>query len=197
MNGGPGVSRKGSLMLGGKASCRHGSFSRLSRRTGDRRLGPAHLPGRPGHLSGHRGPGERHLMLFSWAIYNPPPSGSRLSADGRYAVFSSDASNLIAGLTDTNNGPDLYLHDRIAGTTVLVTRSAGDPLVTSNGSSATAGISPSPGRSPISFPAKAWTAGPMPSSMTDSPTARPWRAARPVPAPAPAAVHPTIGRCRW
>jgi hypothetical protein len=71
-------------------------------------------------------------MLFPWAVYNPPPAGSRLSADGRYAVFSSHAGNLIAGLTDANNGADLYLHDRMAGTTVLISRSAADPLITSN-----------------------------------------------------------------
>ena len=35
-----------------------------------------------------------------------------ISADGRYVVFASSASNLVAG--DTNNATDLFLHDRDA-----------------------------------------------------------------------------------
>ncbi len=42
------------------------------------------------------------------------------SADGRYIVFTSDATNLASG--DTNGVTDVFLRDRIAGTTVLVSR---------------------------------------------------------------------------
>jgi Tol biopolymer transport system component len=41
--------------------------------------------------------------------------GPGLSADGRYAVFSSDATNLVAG--DTNKARDVFIHDRLNHTT--------------------------------------------------------------------------------
>lgn len=41
-----------------------------------------------------------------------------LSGDGRYVVFASDASNLVAG--DTNGVADVFLRDRIAGATSRV-----------------------------------------------------------------------------
>jgi hypothetical protein len=41
-----------------------------------------------------------------------------LTADGRYVVFRSAASNLVAG--DTNNMPDIFRHDRQTGTTIRV-----------------------------------------------------------------------------
>ncbi len=64
------------------------------------------------------------------------PAGGFLSADGRYLVFTSTAENLVAGLTlSTVHFDQIYLHDRIAGTTVLVTRSAADAAVTCNGAS--------------------------------------------------------------
>ncbi len=44
-----------------------------------------------------------------------------ISADGRYVAFCSYATNLTAN--DTNNVPDVFLHDRQTGTTTLVSRS--------------------------------------------------------------------------
>lgn len=41
-----------------------------------------------------------------------------ISADGRYVAFVSDASNLVAG--DTNGAPDVFLRDRLLGTTVRI-----------------------------------------------------------------------------
>ena len=46
-----------------------------------------------------------------------------ISADGRFVIYLSSASNLIAGLNDGNGSDDLFLYDRIAGTTTLVSRS--------------------------------------------------------------------------
>ncbi|MBX3059677.1 MAG: PD40 domain-containing protein, partial [Anaerolineae bacterium] len=43
---------------------------------------------------------------------------SYISADGRYVVFSSDASNLVGG--DTNNEMDVFVHDRQTGQTSRV-----------------------------------------------------------------------------
>lgn len=41
-----------------------------------------------------------------------------LSADGRFVVFTSAASNLVLG--DTNNAPDVFCHDRLTATTTRV-----------------------------------------------------------------------------
>jgi Tol biopolymer transport system component len=41
-----------------------------------------------------------------------------LSADGRYVVFSSNASNLVEG--DTNRDTDIFVHDRKTGETIRV-----------------------------------------------------------------------------
>ncbi len=48
---------------------------------------------------------------------------TKLSADGRYAVFSSAASNLVPG--DTNSARDLFVRDRVAGTTTRVSVATG------------------------------------------------------------------------
>ena len=41
-----------------------------------------------------------------------------ISADGRYVAFSSSSDNLVAG--DTNAKTDVFVHDRVSGTTVRV-----------------------------------------------------------------------------
>lgn len=47
---------------------------------------------------------------------------SVMTPDGRYVVFQSAASNLVAG--DTNNIPDVFIRDLQAGTTTLVSAGA-------------------------------------------------------------------------
>lgn len=49
-----------------------------------------------------------------------PPTTSLVSADGRFAVFTSRANNLVNGRTDTASSEDVFLHDRQAGTVTLV-----------------------------------------------------------------------------
>jgi Tol biopolymer transport system component len=46
-----------------------------------------------------------------------------ISGDGRYIVFSSAATNLVMG--DTNLQTDIFVHDRVAGTTKRVSLGAG------------------------------------------------------------------------
>lgn len=46
----------------------------------------------------------------------------RLSADGRYAVFTSTAENLVPG--DTNSEQDVFVHDRLTGQTSRVSISS-------------------------------------------------------------------------
>ncbi|MFL6289991.1 MAG: TolB family protein, partial [Thermoanaerobaculia bacterium] len=50
-----------------------------------------------------------------------------LSADGRYAAFLSTAPNIVPGQADDNHLPDVFLHDRVLGTTTLVSHAAGSP----------------------------------------------------------------------
>ncbi len=63
--------------------------------------------------------------------------GFSISADGRYAAFVSAALNLIPGQEDGNDAfeRDVFLRDMVAGTTVLVSRSASSPGRTGNGPS--------------------------------------------------------------
>ena len=60
-----------------------------------------------------------------------------LSADGRYVVFESSATNLVAA--DTNDESDVFLHDRQTGTTTRVSRGMGG--AEANGSSTDPAIS--------------------------------------------------------
>lgn len=58
-----------------------------------------------------------------------------VSADGRYVVFASDSSNLVAG--DTNGAADLFLQDTVTGSLTRISTN-------SNGLQATGGSSNSP-----------------------------------------------------
>ncbi len=49
---------------------------------------------------------------------NGPSSYASISADGRYAAFNSDATNLVPA--DTNNTADVFVHDRQTDTTTRV-----------------------------------------------------------------------------
>lgn len=49
-------------------------------------------------------------------------AGPAISATGRYVAFNSFANNLVAD--DTNGVVDIFLHDRVTGTTVIVSRPA-------------------------------------------------------------------------
>jgi Tol biopolymer transport system component len=52
-----------------------------------------------------------------------------LSDDGQTVYFASDATNLVAGIADDADSSDLFLRDRVAGTTSLLSRSAAAPTV--------------------------------------------------------------------
>lgn len=45
-----------------------------------------------------------------------------MSSDGRFVCFDTGATNVIAGLTDTNHTRDFFIRDMVAGETWLVTR---------------------------------------------------------------------------
>jgi len=55
------------------------------------------------------------------------PALPAVSADGAYVAFVSAATNLVAGQNDVNGGTDVFLWNRVAGSTVLVSHAAGNP----------------------------------------------------------------------
>lgn len=58
----------------------------------------------------------------------------RVSQNGRYVLFSSTATDLVAGITDANGVDDIFLRDMVTGTTELVSINA-DGTDTINGQS--------------------------------------------------------------
>ncbi len=70
---------------------------------------------------------------------NAASSEPAVSADGRYVVFTSAASNLVGG--DTNGASDVFVHDRNSGTTTRVSVTAAGAQA--NGASRAGAISPS------------------------------------------------------
>lgn len=71
-----------------------------------------------------------------------PQSATVLNDDGRYAAFLSAAPNLIPGQQDANNADDVFLHDRLAGTTTLVSHADGSATTAGNAASADPLVSP-------------------------------------------------------
>lgn len=63
-----------------------------------------------------------------------PGSNASVSNDGRYVVYTSTSSNVVAGIVDTNLGGDVFLLDRLTGITKLVSHISGS--LTTAGSSA-------------------------------------------------------------
>jgi Tol biopolymer transport system component len=78
-----------------------------------------------------------HVTLVSrntaGTVGNDTSYGVALSANGRYALFDSNASDLAT--TDSNGASDVFLFDRTAGTVTLVSRSTAGPTTTGNGDS--------------------------------------------------------------
>lgn len=64
-----------------------------------------------------------------------------LSADGRWIVYASLATNLVSGQVDNNNDSDVFLYDRQTGITELVSRGAGTLTTTGNSYSGAPSIS--------------------------------------------------------
>ncbi|MEV7026776.1 hypothetical protein [Kitasatospora sp. NPDC093558] len=67
---------------------------------------------------------ERVSVADDGSELNGPTTQASLSANGRYVVFSSSATNAVPGQA-TNNAENVYVHDLWAGSTELIT--AGDP----------------------------------------------------------------------
>lgn len=83
---------------------------------------------------------ERISVSSSERQGNGVSSQGAVSANGRYVAFRSDATNLVPG--DTNGEPDVFVRDRVAGTTQRVSVSSAetqgndfsqDPDISGNG----------------------------------------------------------------
>jgi Tol biopolymer transport system component len=61
---------------------------------------------------------ERVSVASDGTQANGPSTAPKISRDGRFVVFKSDATNLVPG--DTNGVTDVFVHDRVAHTTVRV-----------------------------------------------------------------------------
>ena len=61
---------------------------------------------------------------------NGPGRSESLSPDGRYLAFTSSATDLVPRQGDANGADDVFLFDRVAGTTTLVSRSITRPRET-------------------------------------------------------------------
>lgn len=61
---------------------------------------------------------ERISLAIDGSLANQAVYGSAMSPDGRYVVFSSYATNLVSG--DTNGYEDVFVRDRLNGTTERV-----------------------------------------------------------------------------
>jgi len=73
---------------------------------------------------------ERVSIASEGTQSNGDSSWPSLSADGRYVIFSSAATNLISG--DTNSQADVYMHDRETGETSRVSRTASGTQIQGN-----------------------------------------------------------------
>jgi Tol biopolymer transport system component len=58
-----------------------------------------------------------------------------ISADGRWVLFASNAADVVPGQVDTNGAPDVFLWDRISGSTLLVSRTPASATATGNAES--------------------------------------------------------------
>jgi Tol biopolymer transport system component len=69
-------------------------------------------------------------------------AGPSISSDGRYVAFVSLATDLVAGQTDTNNATDIFLFDRVSGTTTLVSHVSASAVTAGNKASDYLSIAP-------------------------------------------------------
>jgi archaellum component FlaF (FlaF/FlaG flagellin family) len=74
------------------------------------------------HASAASGVTRRVSVSSAGAQANSDSFGASLSANGRFVVFQSYASNLVAG--DTNRATDIFVRDRLTGTTRRVSVSS-------------------------------------------------------------------------
>ena len=125
-----------------------------SRSPGHQRRRPVRGLREPGHGPGG-GPGGRQRSRVDVFLYDrvagtktlvsrtPGSVGDHRATDGRSRrssapmagswPSSAEATNLVAGQVDANGDVDVFLFDRVTGTTTLVSRAAGSAVATGDG----------------------------------------------------------------
>lgn len=93
----------------------------------------------------NRAAGTTALVSRSGASASTAANGRSLfpeiSADGSWVLYGSEATDVIAGGTDSNLGQDVFLYSRAAGTNKLVSHAAGLPFTAAGSSSTAASLS--------------------------------------------------------
>lgn len=82
---------------------------------------------------------ERPSVATGNVQANSASVNAAVSPDGRYVAFQSLASNLAP--IDNNSTDDVFLHDRVSGTTTLISANASNPNQTANSYSGSPAIS--------------------------------------------------------
>jgi Tol biopolymer transport system component len=103
----------------------------------------------------HNGTTERVSVAAGGAQANGASLWPAMSADGRFVVFESDASNLVPG--DTNNEMDVFIRDRKTGETRRLSEKPG------------VGQSPLPSQHPTISPNGLWVAFDSAGEMAATP----------------------------
>jgi hypothetical protein len=86
---------------------------------------------------------QRTTTLVSHDAVNANETGSgpsalaRISGDGRYIVFASAATDLVAGQTGPLTGGNIYLYDTTTGNITLVSHRSDSPAISANDFSST------------------------------------------------------------
>lgn len=81
-----------------------------------------------------------HVLSSPTTGSSPPANFVALSADGRFVLYDSTASNLVAG--DANALSDVFVFDRMTGQNEAMSVQAANPAATGNGISRAWGLSP-------------------------------------------------------
>jgi Tol biopolymer transport system component len=78
-------------------------------------------------------------VLVSRSAFSPSQAGNAqsvvpvMSADGRWVAYLSKATDLVAGQSDSNQSFDVFLFDRLTGTTTLASHARGSALAAGDG----------------------------------------------------------------
>lgn len=78
-----------------------------------------------------------HAAANPLAAANDSSQATAISADGRFVLFTSQATDLVAGQVDGANTDDVFVYDRQTGVVELISHDAANPLATARGTART------------------------------------------------------------